>query len=132
MIRASFEEAFAEANSKVNQQPNPQLKRLLRPVYELIVLRPSNLPALKAAMEELLEFLNSTQGRTEDNLWATDLFFFLEENGEAGWEHLPEEFQNILSRMGSALHDTFRNPEFACEYDCLPEQLLDRLKRITV
>ncbi len=129
---ASFEEAYADANSKLNQQPNPDLERLLRPVYELIILKPSNLPALKVAMEELLDFLNSAQGRTEANLWAADLFFFFWENWEAGWDHLPEEFQNILSCMGSALHDTFRNPEFAREYDCLPEQLLDRVRQITV
>ncbi len=74
------------------------------------------------------------EGRTNANCWAVDLFFGLTQ----GWEHdwadqgLPENFHDVFSMMGEALHDTVRAPDVAQNFDCLPEQLLDRVKRLRI
>jgi len=34
--------------------------------------------------------------------------------------------------MGQALHDTVKTPKIAENFDCLPEQLLERVRRLIV
>jgi len=71
----------------------------------------------------------SDEGRTNANCWAVDLFFAHAAGWERDWaqQDLPDDFHNILAKMGEALHDTVRAPDFAREYGCLPEQLLERV-----
>ena len=53
-----------------------------------------------------------------------------------GWEgdwteqNLPDDFHDVLGRMGDALHDTVKSPEIAGNFDCLPEQLLERVRQL--
>jgi hypothetical protein len=84
-------------------------------------------------LEELLEFL-AGEGRTNANCWAVDLFFDSSQGWERDWveQDLPEEFHDVLSMMGEALHDTVRTPAIAENFECLPEQLLDRVKRLRI
>jgi hypothetical protein len=60
------------------------------------------------------------------------MFFCLSEGWEKDWteQNLPEEFHDVLSLMGQALHDTVRTPKIAANFDCLPEQLLARVQSI--
>jgi hypothetical protein len=100
-------------------------------VYSTVLASPTDLAGLKSSLEELLQFLKS-DGRTNANCWAVDLFFALSEGWERDWvdQNLPEEFHDVLSLMGQALHDTVRTPAIAENFDCLPEQLLERVKRL--
>jgi hypothetical protein len=61
------------------------------------------------------------------------MFFCLSEGWEREWtdQHLPDDFHDVLALMGQALHDTVRTPKIAENFDCLPEQLLDRVRRLT-
>ena len=46
------------------------------------------------------------------------------------WDHVPEEFQDILQDLAMGLHDTITAPDIARRCDSTPEQLLERLRRI--
>src|SRR5713101_7860793 len=61
------------------------------------------------------------------------MFFCLSEGRERDWteQHLPDDFHDVLALIGHALHDTVRTPKIAENFDCLPEQLLDRVRRLT-
>jgi hypothetical protein len=103
----------------------PALKTLLFRVHDDATTSPVNLPALKNSLVELLQYLNG-DGRTNANCWAADLFFCSDE-----WEHdwseqsLPDDFHDVLAKMGEALHDTVTSPDVARNFGCLPEQLLE-------
>jgi hypothetical protein len=94
---------------------------------------PINLPELKDTLTGLLEYLSGA-GRTNANCWAVDLFFCLSEGWERDWteQDLPDDFHDVLSLMGQALHDTVKSPNIAQNFDCLPEQLLERVRGLTV
>ena len=107
---------------------SPELAPLLLAVYDELAKRSTDLRPLKNAIEHLLTFLSSAQGRTNANCWAADLFFAIGEGwGDVDWEHVPEALSDILGDMGSALHDTVQTPEMAENFECTPEQLLTRL-----
>ena len=129
-----FEDAWrAVANSHDGESVSPDLRPLLRSVYSSILSSPPDLVGLKRDLTELLEFL-AGEGRTNANCWAADLFFCLSEGWERDWteQKLPADFSDVLSLMGQALHDTIRSPQIASNFDCLPEQLLDRIKNLRV
>jgi hypothetical protein len=129
---ASFDTAWAAvARNREGEQVSPELRPLLFPVYSAILSAPPNLPHLKASLIALLEYLSSP-GRTNANCWAVDLFFCTSDGWEHDWadQELPEDFHDVLGMMGEALHDTVNRPDIAGNFDCLPEQLLQRVKRI--
>jgi hypothetical protein len=83
------------------------------------------------SLTALLEYLRG-QGRTNANCWAVDLFFMSCEGWDGDWtdQNLPDDFHDVLGLMGDALHDTVKSPEIANNFDCLPEQLLERVRRL--
>ncbi len=130
---SGFDEAWAAVDHPRDGEPvAPELQPLLRRIYSEVLAAPADLPALKESLSALLEYL-SGPGRTNANCWAVDMFFCLSEGWEQDWteQHLPNEFHDVLALMGQALHDTVRTPKIAENFDCLPEQLLDRVRRLT-
>jgi hypothetical protein len=113
-----------------SERVSPQLQLLLRDVYAEVIRPDTSLPQLGDALERLLAFLASAEGRTHANCVATDYFFMLNDRWERDWEHLPEPFQDLLGLLGDALHDTIAAPEIAENFDNTPEQLLARLHEI--
>jgi len=103
------------------------LPPLVRHVYEKATRQPADLAALKAAIVELLELLVSPEGRTDANCTATDYFF---SKAEPAWGHLPAEYQSLLESFGGTLHDTVHAPKIAANFECLPEQLLERARAL--
>lgn len=87
--------------------------------------RPVELAALKWALERLLEFLSSERGRTDANCSAVGAFFAAEE-----YAHLPEDYRAILDDIGGVLHDSIYAPKIAATFESLPEQLLERVRRL--
>ena len=131
---AGFDAAWAAVDHpKDGQTVSPELRPFLQRVYSEVLAIPTDLPALKDSLTKLLEYLNGA-GRTNANCWAVDLFFCLSEGWEKDWteQNLPDAFHDVLSLMGQALHDTIRTPEIAENFDCLPDQLLDRVRRLHV
>jgi hypothetical protein len=128
---ASFEEAWtAVAAPREGEVASPRLRPLLESVYRQCLSTPLNADQLGANLEIVLEFL-AGEGRTNANCWAADLFFA----NCVGWERdwgdcdLPEGLHDVLAMMGEALHDTVKASSFAESFGCLPEQLLERLRR---
>jgi hypothetical protein len=131
---AGFNEAWAAVNRPRRfEAVSSDLQPLLRQVYFEILRTPPDLAALKESLTALLEYLGS-KGRTNANCWAVDMFFSQSEGWERDWteQHLPEDFHDVLAYMGEALHDTVRSPQVAANFDCLPEQLLDRVRCLNV
>jgi hypothetical protein len=128
----SFDEAWAlAAKTRRGEAVSPDLRPLLQAVYDATLSSLLDQPALKTSLEHLLEFL-VRDGRTNANCWAVDMFFCISEGWEKDWadQDLPEDFHDVLATMGEALHDTVYAPNIAEEYGCLPEQLLERVKKL--
>jgi hypothetical protein len=129
---AGFDDAWAAVDHpRDGELVSPGLQPLLRRVYSEVLAAPADLPVLKESLTALLEYL-SGQGRTNANCWAVDRFFCLSEGWERDWteQQLPDDFQDVLALMGQAFHDTVRTPKIAENFDCLPEQLLARVRRL--
>jgi hypothetical protein len=103
------------------------LPPLVRRVYDEAARQPADLAALKAALIELLELLASESGRTDANCTATDYFF---SQAEPSWGHLPAEYRALLESLGGVLHDSVHAPKIAANFECLPEQLLERARAL--
>jgi hypothetical protein len=77
----------------------------------------------------------ATAGRTNANCWAVDLFFM---NAAECWEKdwaergLPGDFHEVFALMSEALHDSVAFPSIAEDFDSLPEQLLERVRKLDV
>ena len=130
---AGFEGAWEAVGKPRDGEPvSPELKPLLRQVYAEFQSEEVNLPSLNENLSALLEYLSGV-GRTNANCWAVDLFFCLDDIGwERDWadHRLPDDLHDVLAKMGNALHDTVSSPEIAKNFDCLPEQLLDQIRRL--
>ena len=129
---ASFDEAWtAVDHPRDGETVSPELRPLLQRVYSAVLAAPPDLPALKESLTWLFEYL-SGEGRTNANCWAVDMFFCLSEGWGLDWteQSLPGDFHDVLARTGEALHDTVRTPQVADNFDCLPEQLLERVRRL--
>jgi hypothetical protein len=129
-----FDDAwFAVTTSQDGESVSSELRPLLRSVYSAVLSTPVDLAGLKKSLEDLLKYL-AGEGRTNANCWAVDLFFCLSQEWERDWtdQNLPDDFHDVFAMMGEALHDTVQTPDIARNFDCLPEQLLDRAKRLRV
>lgn len=131
---AGFDTAWAAVNHARGGEPvSPDLRPLLQGVYSAVLAVPTNLRVLKGCLTSLLEYLSGV-GRTNANCWAADQFFCRSEGWERDWteQDLPEDFHDLLSLMGQAFHDTVQAPKIAENFDCLPEQLLERVLCLNV
>ncbi len=128
-----FEQLWnAVAKTRDGEPVSSELKPLLHKVYVDVLAGPVNLQRLKLSVTDLLKYL-SAEGRTNSNCWAVDLFFCsYEDLWERDWseQNLPDDFHDLLAMMGEALHDTVKSPDIARNFDSLPEQLLERARRL--
>ena len=110
----------------------PELRALVATVCREIRRKPTDRSALQSALEDLLSFLSSSHGRTDANCRTVDYFFCMPEvyGLSVNWDHVPEEFQDILQDLAMGLHDTITAPDIARRCDSTPEQLLEKLRRI--
>ena len=110
------------------RKASPQLKALLRDVYDGVVNRPPDLAGLKNALVSLLEFLCTSGGRTDANCCTTDALCSAVDEWERSWSDLPADFRSILDDLGGVLHDAVYAPQIARAFESLPEQLLERVR----
>jgi len=125
----------AWANAVTNRPGvSTALGELVPAVCDAIDRRPANVTAVKGALDALLTFLASPEGRTTANCEAVDRFFSVsEEYGwDGAWDHLPDQVQDVLADMAGALHDTISTPNVAENFESTPEQLLARLRAVRV
>lgn len=116
----------------MQEDVSSELQPLLVAAQVEIAREPPNLAAMKASLERIMEFLCTPQGRTDANCNATFMFFLLTERWPAGspdgWDHLPEDYAEILDDIAGCLHDTIESPEIARNFDSTPEQMLERIR----
>jgi hypothetical protein len=127
-----FEQTWLSvAHPRGGESVSIALRPLLQAVYSSILSSPRDLLALKSSLQRLLEYL-SGDGRTSANCLAVDAFFADNGGWDRDWadQELPDDFHDVLAMMGEALHDTVRDPGVARNFDCMPEQLLERVKRL--
>ncbi|HEV7242240.1 MAG TPA: hypothetical protein VGQ36_23620 [Thermoanaerobaculia bacterium] len=82
--------------------------------------------ALSAALERLLVFLASAEGRTDANCSVTDQFISATEEQWRASALAP-----ILDDMGGTLHDAVHAENIARTFEATPEQLLERVRKFT-
>ena len=129
MRDAGFETEWQEIVALTDSdQIAPQVKTLLSAAYAAARAEPPEIGQLVLNLDELLIFLSSSEGRTDANCWATDLFVTLADGWN--WDHLPPALALIMGDMAGALHDTASYPDVAGKFGALPEQLLERLRRL--
>ena len=102
-----------------------ELQPLLRDVHA--DLERNDLAALRASLEQLLIFLAGPQGRTDAN--CSTVFNFFNET-EGLWRPLREDLRSICDDMSGTLHDAIYAPDIARTFESLPEQLLERVRKI--
>ena len=128
-MATNFPELWDRLESNVPERPlEPALKPLVGDVYEAIITHPYDAARVVAALEPLLVYLTTPEGRTSPNCIAVDHFFCFGEDWQESWEEEPEELAGILWDMGAALHDAVAAPERAESFDSTPEQLLGRVR----
>jgi len=81
--------------------------------------------AVRTSLLALLEHLASGRGRTDANCCVVDTFF-------AGVDaaHLPDDLRAVVTDLSGTLHDTIYAPRIAENFGCLPEQLLERARKL--
>lgn len=109
-----------------------ELNNLLDDIYTEICKDSVDLIKIKNRLIELLSFLCTPEGRTNENCKYVDSFFCLKDNWFNCIERLPNEMHDILFDIGGTLHDAIKNPEIAKNFQSLPEQLLERVKKLNV
>ncbi len=107
-----------------------ELKKLVEAVKNCIIERPTDLKRLGSSLENLLSFLTTPTGRTNENCVETDFYFCLHDDHGFNWDHLPEDYQLILADIGGQLHDTIEYSEIAENFESTPEQLLERVRKL--
>jgi len=107
------------------QQPDTKLQPLMQSVCAVVVASPLDVPAVKASLIALFEYLSSPIGRTDINCCAVDSFFSLDD--DLPLERLPDSLQDVFAHM-DALHDTITASEIAENFSSTPEQLLERVR----
>ena len=99
-----------------------ELELLLHDVYAAF----GDDAALRAAIERVLLFLASPEGRTDANCCVTDQFIAASEEWWRGSALAP-----ILDDMGGTLHDAIHAENIARTFEATPEQLLERVRKFT-
>lgn len=122
----SFENTYRAAVE--GSEASPELVERLRALYEAVPAGSSGLPAIRGRLVDLLEYLCSDAGRTDENCKAVDYFFCL---GDWTWEALPGPYQEIFADMGGALHDAVADPDIAEALQATPEDLLAKVKALS-
>jgi hypothetical protein len=115
----------------VDDQPvSAVLRRLLESAYLEFAKEPIDRSRLKRSLEDLLQFLASSEGRTHANCVATDSFFTFHIGEIPRSQDLPDDINGIAFDLGGALHDTFTAPHIAENFSSTPGQLLARVKAL--
>jgi hypothetical protein len=106
-----------------------ELPPLIRALHDAVNSSDVSESETRNALEALLLFLSSPAGRTDANCCATDAFFSAV-NIEGQLERVPPSLRSIVSDLSGALHDAIYAPQIARTFDSLPEQLLERIRRV--
>lgn len=111
------------------RKTSPELRGLLQHAYAELTRSQLEVEGVRTAIEQLLVFLTTAEGRTDANCSVTDAFFARSESWSRANE-LPGPYRDLIGSLSGALHDTIHAPEIARTFDSTPEQLLQRLRSL--
>jgi hypothetical protein len=124
-------ENFFDLQSRIDKENEKQkVIDLAEAVFQVAIQSNPDMSQLKSRLIELLSFLCSPEGRTDENCQIVDSYFCTKNNWSYCIKHLPIEAYEILFDIGGTLHDTFENPDIAANFQSLPEQLLERVEKM--
>lgn len=115
-----------------NQDLTPLIAVRLEAITRIIRNRPVAVGELRGAIESLLVFLTSAEGRTDSNCQTVDFALM---NDDELWEVIEDVesadavLADVIRDMASTLRDTVSAPDIAANFDSTPEQLLSRLRQ---
>jgi hypothetical protein len=109
-------------------EADSRARELVNAVQSILTQDVPDLMELKYSLINLLGYLSSPNGRTDENCNAINSFFMFD--GLWADRNLPDHFHDIFADMSSALHDTVSAPEIAENFNSTPEQLLKRAKEL--
>ena len=118
-----FEERFRGAARARNV--SRELKPLLQSVYS--ALEDGHVTSINDALEQLIMFLVTPDGRTDANCCAVD-YFFSGMDDDPRVRRLPPAVRSFVTSIGGTLHDAVYAPHIARNFESLPEQLLERIR----
>jgi len=101
-----------------------ELEWLLRDVHQSFAAP----AALITSLDRLLSFLASESGRTDANCSTTYHFFSATEEL---WRGAPDALRAILDDMSGTIQDSIHAPAIARTFEATPEQLLERVRRVS-
>jgi hypothetical protein len=102
---------------------------LVQQVQAALATEPVALGRVVGALDSLLQYLGSPEERTDANCRFVDSFFM--EHDEWAERGLPDALHDLLAHMAEALHDTCAAPHIGRNFGSTPEQLLERLRRMS-
>jgi hypothetical protein len=102
------------------RKPSRELEPLVHAVHAALG---GSDAALAAAVERVLVFLTTPEGRTDANCDVTDHFISATEELWRASSLAP-----IRDDMGGTLHDAIHAPNIARTFEATPEQLLERIR----
>jgi hypothetical protein len=111
-------------------EADPELTPLVHALHAQLTAAPLHLVNLKQALLALLTFLSTPRGRTDANCSAVDRFFTVDESWVS--DRLPDPIADIMADISGALHDTVSDPHIAENFQCTPEQLLERVRSLQI
>jgi hypothetical protein len=111
------------------QQADATLQPLMQSIRAAVFASPLDVPAVKASLIALLQYLSSPAGRTDANCCAVDGFFSLDD--DLPLERLPDPLQDVFAHI-DALHDTITAPQIAENFGSTPEALLERVRNSSI
>jgi len=124
-------EKFSDLQRRIdNEDERQRVINLAEAVYQEAIQSNPNMSQLRARLIDLLSFLCSPEGRTDENCRIVDSYFCTKDGWSSCIEHLPTEVYEILFDIGGTLHDTFQSRDIAANFQSLPEQLLERAKKL--
>jgi hypothetical protein len=123
-------QAFRVLEEVDGELVSPPIKPLLEAAHARLSEEGLDETATKQALMRLIEYLASSEGRTNANCVAVDTFFMLELDRVFLEDKLPDDILGIVSDLGGALHDTFESPHIAENFESTPEQLLGRIRNM--
>ncbi len=123
---------FDLMNNIDKEKERDRLIQLAESVYCTACQQTPDMSQLRSRLEDLLVFLCSPKGRTDESCHAVDTYLSTKNDWPSCIEHLPRDVYDILVDIGGTLHDAIQCPDIAANFESLPEQLLDRVRKLNV
>jgi hypothetical protein len=124
----NFERRWSES---VRKGASDALEHLAREFYVQFMSPKLDLLALRRSVIRLLEFLCSSEGRTDANYSTADCFVcLLTAEQDDLFDRLPGEYRTVIDGIALDLYEMYQDPKLAGRLDATPESLLEQAQEL--